>query len=376
MLHIKILTEDLSRSVGLANTVTDRRTTMPILSNVLIKAEDNYVDLTATDLQITTHVRIPAEVIEPGQVTVPAKYFSEVIRNVSGDQVILRETEDSSTILSSGTFSSTFFGLSPENYPHISPFTSALYSRFDGPQLIDAINKTINSVAGSDDTYNLAGIFFIKEKEDEFDTGKIRLVSTDAQRLNLATLSGDELENLDIENGIIVPRKGCLAIKNIAESAPTVSFALAGNTLAAKTPEATVVISLLEGPYPDYKLIIPKDNDLIVWFYRRDFLEVLKRLHPLFNKDYQLAKFTFTRDLLTVVMDNPEIGHAEETLGIEYDGPAIEAGFNLSFFAETLNSMNSERISFVLKEGRNAYLMTGQEDPGYFGVFVSAAITK
>jgi DNA polymerase-3 subunit beta len=347
---------------------------MAILSNILLSTEDNKLVMTATDLEVTTQIKCPAEITEPGRVTVPAKFFAELVKGVSGEFIILRETENNSTILSCGPFSTNLFGLSATDYPKIPEIDNIDYVSFKGPDLIDAINKTNSSTANSDDTYNLSGIYLLKEVEDADDPGHLKLISTDGVRLNCATLVAEDPQNFAAEKGIIIPRKGLLSIRNMAEGNSILNIGLSENMLAAKNNDSTVAISLLDGMYPNYKEVVPTDLNITAIIYRKDLLVVLRRIIILLTTKYPLAKFSFTRDLLTISTSNPEIGQAEETVGIEYTGPDIMAGFNPVLLIDMLVAMNSDQIYLQGKESNSSYLMTGPEDPGYYGVVVSAVI--
>jgi DNA polymerase-3 subunit beta len=363
------------RAAARANSVAASRTTMPILGNVLLEAEDDALTISATDLEISYQTRIPAEVVEPGRVTLPAKPFSEIVKNVVGDHVVMQETANHSVVLGSGAFSTNLFGLSPENYPTLTSVDDVTMISVDSRLLGDSIAKTISSVTPGDDTYNLAGVYFLRETED--DLTRMRLISTDTQRMSVATLMTEDLDKLQMETaGVIVPTKGLQELKALAEGVERLDLGLVPGKMVARTGQAVLIIRLLDGPFPDYHRVIPVDNDLSAWFTRKELLDAIKRVGILVSGKTPLAKFRFNSDLLTISGANPEVGKAEEAVGAEYSGPEITTGFNPTFFSDILAPMASEKIQVSMREGKVSFLVTGPEDPGFFAVIVSSAVAE
>ncbi|MDR1545403.1 MAG: DNA polymerase III subunit beta [Deltaproteobacteria bacterium] len=376
MLQFRIKRDDLQKGLNQAGTVAEKRTSIMILNNIHIAAADGEMTLTATDLETTFKGRFPAEVIEPGTLTVPFKTFRDLIRSCSGDVVLLKESDNYSVELDCGSFNTSLFGLSPENYPKTPEIEDVNFIELESRDIIDAINKTLFSVSAGEDTYNLAGIYLIKEEED--DETRFRLVSTDAQRLNVSTIPIRSQEPFELESGIIVPRKGMQELRNLAETVDRISLGLSSvSGLAAKTDTAFLVVRLLEGSFPDYKTILPTSNDKLVYVQRKEMLDALKRIVIMTDAGYRVAIFTFTEDLLTIGSTNPNLGKAEEKLRVEYQGPDITSvGFNPLHFVEALSNMRSDRITIQLKEGKVPYLFTGPEDPGYFGIIMSMTVNQ
>jgi DNA polymerase-3 subunit beta len=346
---------------------------MAILANVLLDAQGETLSVTASDLEITYRITIPAEVLEPGRVTLPAKPFADIVKSLAWDEVSLRETENHSVVLTSGTFSTNLFGLSPENFPSLAAYDDSALVAVDGRLLADAINKTMSSTVTGDDTYNLSGVNFLKEADER---AVLKLVSTDTQRMSLATLIGDDLEKLPIESGVIVPVKGLQELKTMSEDASVVELGVGQNLMVARTDWALLLIRLLEGPFPDYRLVIPVDNDLKAWFYRKELLDAIKRVNTLITGKHSVAKFCFKSGLLTITVMNPELGKAEESVRIEYSGPEVITGFNPGFYLDILTAMASEKIQLAMKEENVSFLFTGPEDPGYLAVVVSSSLTE
>lgn len=372
MLHVKVKREDLAKAAAQANSIATSKHSMRICAFLLLEAEGDVLSVTASDLEITYRMTLPADVIEAGRATVPAKIFTDLTRNVNYEEVTLRETENQSIILTCGAFSTKLFGLSPESFPEMPDFDDTSLATVDGRFLADGINKTIASIMSGDETYNLSGVQFIKEIEEEIPV--LKLASTDTQRMTLASLMVDDLEKLPLEAGIIVPPKGLTELKKLSDDATVVELGVSKTHLVAITQLAKVSIRLLEGPFPDYRKVIPVDNNLKAWFNRAELLDTLKRIKVFITGRHSIAKFSFGSDHLDIHIKNPELGEAEETVKIEYSGPEIVTGFNPEFYTDILATMASERVQLALSEGSVSYLFTGAEDPGFLAVVVSSEL--
>jgi DNA polymerase-3 subunit beta len=160
----------------------------------------------------------------------------------------------------------------------------------------------------------------------------------------------------------------------MADSAETVKLGMTASSLVAKTPAATLVMRLLEGRFPDYNMVVPKENHKHVMAGRKELLEALKRIATMSSDDYKAVKFRIEAGRLTISSMTPELGKAEEGLEVEYDGEVLESGFNPRFFIEALSALSSEKVKISFNEASTPALLSGAEDPGYSGVIMSMKI--
>lgn len=372
MLALKIKKEDLAKGVGQTSAIAEKRSSMPILSNILMDAAEGELKLTATDMEISFQGVYPAEVTEPGQLTVPAKKLNEVVRLLAADEVDLREAANFSLELSAGQFSTQMYGLSPADFPQIPPVDDIQYIEINGPELAGVIDKTIFSVAVEETRYNLSGVFL--EKIEYEGSPCLRFVSTDGHRLNMAGMSPPNMAELDLAKGILISKKGLSELRRLADSAETLQLGVTANSLVARTATSVLAMRLLDGRFPDYHMVLPKDNDKHLMAGRRDLLEALKRISTMSSDDYKAVKFKIEPGRLTISSMTPELGKAEEGLAVEYDGPVMEAGFNPRFFIEALGALVSDKIKISLYDAEKPALLAAAEDPGYCGVIMSMKI--
>ncbi len=373
MLELKIKKDDLARGVGQTSAIAEKRSSMPILSNILLDAENGELKLTATDMEISFQGSFPAEIVTPGRLTVPAKKLNEVVRLLAADEVSLREADNFTLGLAAGQFSTQMYGLSPADFPQMPPVDDLGYIDIEGPALAAVIDKTIFSVAMEETRYNLSGVY-VEKVEDEEGRTVLRFVSTDGHRLNLAGLAAPNLAELELPKGVLISKKGVSELRRLADGSETIKLGVTANSLVARTAASVLVMRLLDGRFPDYNLVIPKNNDKHLGAGRKELLEALKRIATMSSDDYKAVKFKMEPGLLTISSMTPELGKAEESLAVEYEGSALESGFNPRFFIEVLTALASEKIRISFHEASNPALITAAEDPGYNGVIMSMKI--
>ncbi|MDR2368683.1 MAG: DNA polymerase III subunit beta [Deltaproteobacteria bacterium] len=372
MFKVRVRREELAKMVAQCSSVVAKRSTMDIFMRILLTAEENHLTMSATDLEVTLQTRIPAEVSGTGEVAIKPKSLSDYLRGGTADEVLLELGENFTLHAVCGGYKSDHFGISSEHFPLISRAEESEFVRIDARALSDAIDKTIYSVSSSDETYNLKGIYFIREEAE--DTPKcLKLVSTDAQRLNVATVQAENLDVFPETGGLLVPRKGLQELRNLCEPLVDIHLGVYDNSLVARTDDSVMKIRLLSGNFPEYRAILPTELGYRIWLNRKNFLATVKRICILTDDNYHLAKFVFNGDLLTISSTNPELGQTEDSLGIDYDGPEITTRFNPNFFVDLLDSLKSDRVSLEFSDSHPSYFVTAPEDPGYSGVLVSVS---
>ena len=370
MLKLTIKKDDLIRGVGQTSAIAEKRSSMPILSHILMEVEDNKMRLTATDMEISFQGSYPVEMSSPGRITVPAKKFNEVVRLLSNEQVEIFETENFTLDLTAGKFNTQMYGLSPDDFPKMAIDEDMEFITLDGPSLADVINKTIFSVATEETRYNLSGILMEKIKTPGGED-IIQLVSTDGHRLNIASLPATDMDRLDLPKGALVSRKGMHELKRLAESSETVQLGVGNNSMVATIEDSILVMRLLDGRFPDYNLAIPKDNNKIITAPRKTMLETLKRISIMRSDEDKGVKFKIEPGQMTISAISREVGAAEETMEVEYTGEPLEAGFNPQFFIDSLTALRSEKVIISCLESTTPAVITAPEDPGYCGIVMA-----
>lgn len=373
MLAVTIKKDDMGRGVGQTATIAEKRSSMPILSNILLEAEGDELKLTATDMEITFQGSYPAQVETPGRLTVPARKLNEVVRLLGGEEISLKEGDNLTLHLAAGNFNTQMYGLSPDDFPQTAVPENIQFIEVEGRALADAIDKTIYAVAADETRYNLAGVYF--EKVEYEGNLCLRLVSTDGHRLNLADFGADPaIAGLELPKGVLVSKKGLAELRKMADQNETVKLGMAQGSVVAKTATSMLVMRLLEGRFPDYHQVVPKDSDKPVVVDRKELSEALRRIATMSSDDYRAVKFTLAPGSLTMSSVAPDVGTAEEKIAAEYEGEAMESGFNPRYYIDALGTLASERVKLSFGEPMTPVILTGAEDPGYLGVIMTMKV--
>lgn len=372
MLELKLKREELLKGVSQTQSIAEKRSSMPILSNVLLEVRENRLAITATDLEISFRGTYEAEIIEEGRLTVPARKLFEIVRVIGDDEFSIKETENHSLIIKGSRSKYQLNGLSPEDFPPMPDFDEVSYLDMEAETILDMIEKTIHSIAMEETRYNLAGVYF--EKGDLEDKKVVRFASTDGHRLSLVEKDMPNLEVLDLPKGVIISRKGVTEMKKLAEEGGVLKIGFTTNSAVMKGENVVLVMRLLDGRFPDYNLVIPKKNDKHLSLGRKDFLEMLRRVSVMSSDDYKGVKFSLSPKELTLTAVNPDLGEARESLPIDYEGPELDIGFNPRYFIEALSSLKSDLITLSLLDAGNPSMMTASDDIGYTGVIMPMKI--
>ena len=374
MLALNIKKEELARGVGQTSAIADKRSALPLLSNILLEAEDGRLRLTATDMELSFQGSYQAEVESPGRLTVPARTFNDLVRNLSAAEVRLTEEENFTLHLTARSQTKlVLYGTGPDDFPAMPPVDNVTFLELSARDLQSAIDRTIYSVAKDETRYNLSGIYL--EKVEYEGRPNLRLVSTDGHRLNLAGLSAPDLAGLDLPKGVLVPSKGMGEVRKLTEGAETLLLGLSGDSLVARSQNTVLVMRLQEGRFPDYNLVLPKDNNRHLLVVRRELQEALKLVEILCaGGEYKVVKLALEPGRMVISAVNPSQGQAEESLEVEYEGEPLEIGFNPRYCLEALNPLASEKVRLSFREAANPILLTAAEDPGYSGVIMSMKI--
>ena len=372
MLELKLKKEELLKGLSQTQSIAEKRSSMPILSNVLLEVQDGRLSITATDLEITFKGSYEAEITGEGRLTVPARKFFEIVRVLGDEELKLEETGNFSLVITGSRSTYQLNGLTPEDFPPMPLFEDVEFIELDSELIVDMIDKTIYSIAMEETRYNLAGVYFEKGEID----GKrvLRMVSTDGHRLSMAEKEVANLGKLSLEKGVIVSKKGLSELKKLADEGGSLEIGFTSNSAVVRKDQVVLVMRLLEGRFPDYNLVIPKKNDKIMGVGRKDFLDVLRRVSVMASDDFKGVKFTFSPKELVLSVVNPELGEARESQPVEYEGDTVEMGFNPRYFIDALSSLVSDQIMVAILDPANPCMVTATEDAGFIGVIMPMKI--
>jgi DNA polymerase-3 subunit beta len=261
--------------------------------------------------------------------------------------------------------------LPADEFPILTEPEGIMMIEIDGEVLAEMISKTIYSITMEDTSFKLSGVFMETVKKDNEDF--LRMVATDGHRLSLIDKKIPKLQEIDIKQGVMIPKKGLMELNKLALDDGNVLFGLKQNNLVGKKEEALLVIRLLDTKFPDYKdVILPKKEDKknIITVNRNLLLEAMRRMMIIGGDQYQGVKITTETDYLEMVSVNPDLGDVEEKIEIKYNGEPIEIGFNPKYFIDALQTMDSDLIFLNIKDQTSPCLITGEQDEGFLGLIM------
>ncbi|MFN0063762.1 MAG: DNA polymerase III subunit beta [Myxococcaceae bacterium] len=362
-MELRIAVDELKKALYRAQGIVERKTTMPILANVLLSATKTGLTLTAFDLDIGLVSEHNAEVTKPGAVTVPAKYLFDIVQSLSDAHLTLRRLPNHHIEIESGKSHFRLVGLTADDYPKLPQAESASWVPVSGPTLLEMVKKTQYAISTDETRYILNGVFF------ESGAGqKSRMVATDGHRLCLVErdLPGD----FKLKSGVILPRKGLLELRRLIDEAPEAACQLGfaeGSALFRK-PGLTMVMRLIDGQFPEYQRVIPKEGEKKVQLPRSRLLDALKRASLLSADKSNAVKVTLLENTLRITSQNPDLGEAKEDIEVKYKGGDLTIGFNARYIIDVLGALDTEQVVFELGDEHSPGVLHAPDDRSYLAV--------
>jgi DNA polymerase-3 subunit beta len=353
--------------------ITSRKTNLAITTNVLVKAEDKSLTLSATDLETGFVGSYPAEVEEKGTVALSARKFFEIVRDFPTDTIVFNEIENHWIQIGNESVDYHLVGMNPEDFPEIPKIDVAEFFSIDSMSLADNISKSVVIGAAADDRRNhIIGVY--AEFIEEDGSRKFRMVSTDGSRLSKADYIFDSTENIAGMPNVLIPKKSLVELGKFLDAEGVVSAGIKDNNFVVKKENETIIIRLLEGEFPKYGDIILKSDGNHVVMDRQLFSMMLKRMSILSSEEYKGVVFNFDENKLTISSANPEIGESKEEMRIEFSGKPINVMFNPRYFLDSLSVIDDEKVVISIVSDEKPCLIEGENDKRYLSVIMPMRI--
>lgn len=328
---------------------------MPILANIHLAAAGNKLKISASDLEVTVAASIEADVKSSGSTTVSARVFSELIRELPEGEIamLLTEGERLEVIAKGSKFK--IIGVSAEEYPVLPGLSFATTGKINAKLFGEMIGKTLYAVSLDETRFNLSGVCF--EMVGGGDGKSLRLVATDGHRLGLATRP---VSDFDFQGRVIVPRKGLSEMRKILDlaGAGDVGLGIFEGFLVVETHDFKMSMRLIDGEYPDYSQVIPKEKGLEAIINSMQLTQALRRVMLMVADREKCVRMSFSKNHLRISSSSPEIGEASEELEVSYDGGDLILGFNAVYLLEVCASLGEE--ANIIAE------LNGELGPGKF----------
>ncbi|WP_417660782.1 DNA polymerase III subunit beta [Pseudomonas sp.] len=350
-MHFTIQREALLKPLQLVTGVVERRQTLPVLSNVLLVVEGQQLSLTGTDLEVELVGRVTLEdAAEPGEITVPARKLMDICKSLPSDALIDIRVDEQKLLVKAGRSRFSLSTLPANDFPTVEEGPGSLTFDLVQSKLRRLIERTSFAMAQQDVRYYLNGMLL------EVQTGILRAVATDGHRLAMCSMQA-EIENVE-RHQVIVPRKGILELARLlTEQDGVVSIVLGQHHIRATTGEFTFTSKLVDGKFPDYERVLPRGGDKIVIADRQGLREAFSRTAILSNEKYRGIRLQLESGLLKIQANNPEQEEAEEETAVDYNGSALEIGFNVSYLLDVLGVMTTDQVRLILSDSNSSALV-------------------
>ena len=346
-MKLSITKNELQRGLTRIQAIVEKRNSMPILANVLLEAEENSLRLAATDLEVGMQGLHEASVDSPGGITVSAKKLYEIVRELPDEPVALETTKNSFLSIRCARIYINLAGTAAEEYPTLPNFAPEQTVPVQAAVLSSMIERTMYASSVDETRYNLNGVYL----EVLPDNGKIRMVATDGHRLAQVdrTLASDPSA---IASGVIIPRKGLAELKRIVDEddADEVDLAFEGNSGLARKGDVTLVMRLIEGEFPNYSQVVPKQITRRITLPADDLGRALRRVALLSSERSRAVKLDISGNKLGISSNNPDLGEASEELDIDFDGEALSIGFNARYLLDAVSALRAKEVTLGFQD--------------------------
>jgi DNA polymerase III subunit beta len=340
---------DLLDELALTQGVVERKTTIPILSNLLFEAAGNRLSITATDLELSIRTSCEAKVKKDGAGTVPAKKLFDLVRLLPDEEIKFKLLENHWIQIESGRKKYKLVGMSKDNFPALPAFPHALV-KIPAKLLNDLIAKTTFAISLEESRYTLNGALLVLKPET------ITMVATDGHRLAMVETT-HKLDGLGNEVRVLVPKKAMTEFQRLAtdsEDEATADFAQDESHLFFQVGRRLLTCRKLTGQFPNYEAVLPRDANKKVVLERGEFQDALRRVSQLADQRSHAVKFTLTKEGVEISASSPEYGEAKEIIEKEFDGETLSIGFNAQYVLDFLAAAADGPISFELKDEQSA----------------------
>ena len=349
--------ESLLRPIQMATGVVERRQTLPVLSNLLLVADDTGLHLTGTDLEVELSVHVTdVDIAQAGEATLPARKLADIWRNLPEGADISIGIEGDRAVVRCGRARFTLATLPAADFPRLEGDDTDVALDLAAPDLQTMIDRVGFSMAQQDVRFFLNGMLL------ESSAQHTRVVATDGHRLAICTLPVPASSG---ECQAIIPRKAVAELGRLcSDSDGAVALRLSKKHMTATVGEYSLTSRLLDGKFPEYERVVPKNTTAVVEADRATLRQAFQRASILSNEKYRGVRLLLSADNLTIQANNPEQEEAEESIPVGYSGAELEIGFNVSYLQDVLNALPSDGVRINLSDAASSALIEGSDDDG------------
>lgn len=350
-MNLLVSSVDLVKALNLVQNTVERKTTMPILSNVLLSAEDGILKLAGSNMDVSVLSTTSSKVKERGSITVNGKMLVDIVRELPEGDVTISVSDGDRVEIVTQKSKFKIIGVNAQEYPSLPGLSIEPKGSIAAKQLLEMINKTIYATSADETRFNLSGVCFesvspegtkiLRNKKSS--AQNLRLVATDGHRLSLITRP---IENFNFQGRVIAPKRGLNELKKVLEEAgdKDVKIEISEGFLIVESAGSKLAMRLIDGEFPDYAKALPDKEGTKIVLSAEDLSHALKRVAILVSDKQKCVKFELKKNLLRISSSSPELGEAIEDLEVSYTGSEITVGFNARYVLDITGAVGESRL--------------------------------
>jgi DNA polymerase III subunit beta len=350
-MEISVSRADLVRELTATQSVVERKTTIPILSNFLIEAADDRLTITATDLDQSIKTSCAAKVKKPGACTIPARKLYDYIKLLGDGDISIKLMDNHWVQIRAGRSNTKMVGMARANFPQVPAFPEAGLTKIPSASLKNMIGKTIFAISNEESRYTLNGALLILKAES------LAMVATDGHRLAHVEKSGETLGNISGEKKTLIPRKALAELLSLLANsdAEFVDFADDDHTLFFRVGHRILTSRKLTGQFPNYEAVLPRDNNKFVVVKSEELMASIQRVAQFADERSGAVKMRLEQNELKISSSSTDSGESEDTIETPYNFDAIVVGFNSTYLIDFLKAVGSAgEVRLEFKDAQSA----------------------
>lgn len=360
---------------ALQNITSKKATTLAVLSNVLIETTTDSLILTATDLEVGLRLRIPAQILEAGSITLPCKKLFEIVRESGSSSLTMEEKENNWIIITADHSLYNIAGMASAEFPEFPEYEEDNLLSFDAEIFSELIEKVIYSVSGEQENiYSLTCVLFEKEKREE--RSYLKMVSSDGHRLSfMEKFVTTDIDLLSLHANTLIPKKGVQELRKFCENKQKIAIAFDEKQMVVKGDDAVMVVRLKIGDFPKYESII-KTIQLKkkIKIERLPFLESLRRINIFTEDIFNSIQMDINENTMILSSQSADLGNAKDELQVDYKGESLKLAFNCRYFIDTLQVMDCSSVDVYINSNNSPCLLRSDIDEGFISIIMPMQI--
>jgi DNA polymerase-3 subunit beta len=352
-LKITVSKDELVAALGVVSRAVSTRTSVQILSGILLEAQNGELRLAATDMELSLRANVAAQLDGDGAIVLPGKTFADIARLLPADEVTIEHKPAESVVhVTSGTASYTLHTYNPEDFPRLPELGAVQTFSVDRESLLETITRVAKAASRDESRPVLTGILV------SFTGGKIVMAATDSYRL---AVKETDLEGSTPELEAIVPSRALQELARIASSGDAVEVGVHENQVIFSTDGAWLTTRRIDGQFPNYRQLLPEQFEHELTIPRQEVLEVVRRASVMIQRATPL-QLRFAEGELTVIARTHEVGESKESMPVGFSGETLEIGFNADFLRDGLESIDGDDVRFKLISPLRPAVLQGEND--------------